>query len=139
MRQGYPFLPAINIAARPNRAPAVAVLLDPVGDVRFPNFATMDFRVDRAFTVGGAKLLASFDVFNLFNANTVMGRLRIELEGNLAAMLRAAQAQSNWRARWRLLDCWGAERSPDDDDLVRTMSVAGARNQHYLQLWRPAA
>ena len=74
MRQGYPFLPAINIAARPNRAPAVAVLLDPVGDVRFPNFATMDFRVDRAFTVGGAKLLASFDVFNLFNANTVMGR-----------------------------------------------------------------
>ena len=74
LRQGYPFLPAINIAARPNRAPAVAVLLDPVGDVRFPNFATMDFRVDRAFTVGGATLLASFDVFNLFNANTVMGK-----------------------------------------------------------------
>ena len=75
MRQGYPFLQAINIAARPNRAPAVAVLLDPVGDVRFPDFATMDFRVDRTFTVGGgAKLLASFDMFNLFNANTVMGQ-----------------------------------------------------------------
>ena len=75
MRQGYPFLQAINIASRPNRAPAVAVLLDPIGDVRFPNFATMDFRVDRAFTVGvgGAKLLASFDMFNLSNASTVMG------------------------------------------------------------------
>ena len=74
MRQGYPFLQAINIASRPNRAPAVAVLLDPVGDVRFTDFATMDFRVDRPFTVGGAKLLASFDMFNLFNANTVMGQ-----------------------------------------------------------------
>jgi hypothetical protein len=75
LRQGYPFLQAINIASRPNRAPAVPVLLDPVGDVRFPNFATMDFRVDRAFTVmGSGKLLASFDLFNIFNANTVMGQ-----------------------------------------------------------------
>jgi hypothetical protein len=57
-----------------NHAPAVAVLLDPVGDVRFTDFATMDFRVDRPFTVGAAKLLASFDMFNLFNANTVMGQ-----------------------------------------------------------------
>ena len=76
MRQGYPFLQAINIASRPNRAPAVTVLLDPVGAVRFPDFATMDFRVDRTFAVGvaGAKLLASFDMFNLFNASTVMGK-----------------------------------------------------------------
>jgi hypothetical protein len=75
LRQGYPFLQAINIASRPNRAAAVAVLLDPVGEVRFPNFATMDLRVDRALTVmGGAKLLVSFDMFNLFNANTVMGQ-----------------------------------------------------------------
>ena len=76
MRQGYPFLQSINIAARPNRAPAVAVLLDPVGDIRFPDFATMDFRVDRSFSlgVGASKLLASFDMFNVFNANTVMGQ-----------------------------------------------------------------
>ncbi len=76
MRQGYPFLQAINIASRPNRAAATAVLLDPVGDVRFPNFATMDFRVDRSFGLGlgGSKLLASFDMFNIFNANTVMGQ-----------------------------------------------------------------
>jgi hypothetical protein len=76
LRQGYPFLQATNIASRPNRAPAVTVLLDPVGDVRFPDFATVDVRVDRTFAVGvaGAKLLASFDMFNLFNANTVMGK-----------------------------------------------------------------
>ena len=74
LRQGYPFAQAVNIPSRPNRAPAIAVLLDPVGSKRFPNFATMDFRLDRAFNVGGMKLLPSFDMFNLFNANTVMGR-----------------------------------------------------------------
>ena len=74
LRQGYPFMQAINIASRPNRAPAIAVLLDPIGAVRFPNFATMDFRLDRAFSFGGVKFLPSFDMFNLFNANTVMGQ-----------------------------------------------------------------
>ena len=74
LRQGYPFLRAINIASRPNRAAAIAVLLDPVATERFPNFATMDLRVDRTFKVGGMTLLPSFDMFNMFNANTVMGR-----------------------------------------------------------------
>ena len=74
LRQGYPFSQAINIASRPNRAAAIAVLLDPIGSKRFPNVATMDFRLDRAFKVGAVKLLPSFDMFNLFNANTVMGR-----------------------------------------------------------------
>ncbi len=74
LRQGYPFAQAINIASRPNRAAAVAVLLDPLGEERFPNFATMDLRLERAFKVGGVKLLPSFDMFNLFKANTVMGR-----------------------------------------------------------------
>ena len=47
--------------------------------------------------------------------------LRIELRGNLAAMLGAAQK---------------ATRSPDTGDLVVRMAmVAGARNQRYLQLW----
>jgi hypothetical protein len=74
LRQGYPFAQSVNIASRPNRAPAIAVLLDPIGSKRFPNLVTMDFRVDRAFTFGAMKLLPSFDVFNLFNANTVMGQ-----------------------------------------------------------------
>ena len=50
------------------------------------------------------------------------GELRIELKGNLAAML-GATVQS--------------ERSPETGDLSLQVSmVAGARNQHYLQLWR---
>jgi site-specific DNA recombinase len=53
------------------------------------------------------------------------GQLRIELRGNLAAMLTAAQKTT---------------RSPESGDLmVPVQLVAGARNQHYLQLWRPAA
>ena len=74
LRQGYPFTQAINIASRPNRAPAIAVMLDPLGETRFTNFATMDLRFDRSFVFGGIKLLPSLDIFNLFNANTVMGR-----------------------------------------------------------------
>jgi hypothetical protein len=74
LRQGYPYLQAINIASRPNRAAAIAVLLDPVGQERYPNFATMDFKADRAFNLGRAKLNASIDLFNIFNADTVMGR-----------------------------------------------------------------
>jgi len=53
------------------------------------------------------------------------GQLRIELRGNLAAMPAAAQQ---------------TKRSPTTGDLlVPVQLVAGARNQHYLQLWRPAA
>jgi hypothetical protein len=53
------------------------------------------------------------------------GQLRIELRGNLAAMLTVAQQ---------------TKRSPETGDLLMPVQmVAGARNQHYLQLWRPAA
>ena len=44
------------------------------------------------------------------------GELKIELKGNLAAMLKAAQAQSSG-ASLAPLGRWGDERSPDDDDL----------------------
>jgi hypothetical protein len=53
------------------------------------------------------------------------GQLRIELRGNLAAMLTAAQKTT---------------RSPESGDLVVPVQlVAGARNQRYLQLWSGAA
>ena len=74
MRQGYPFLQGINIAARPNRAPATAVILDPIGEVRLPNFATVDFKVDRSFNARGVRWQPSFDMFNVMNANIVMGQ-----------------------------------------------------------------
>jgi hypothetical protein len=52
-------------------------------------------------------------------------RLKITLRGDLAGMLSAAR---------------DSKRSPDTGDLLLQIKlVAGARNQHYLQLWRPAA
>ena len=53
------------------------------------------------------------------------GELRIDLKGNLAAMLSAAT---------------NAKRSPETGDLsLQVEMVAGAGNQRYLQLWRGAA
>ena len=53
------------------------------------------------------------------------GQLRIELRGNLAAMLTAAQQ---------------TKRSPESGDLIVPVQVvAGARNRRYLQLWSGAA
>jgi DNA invertase Pin-like site-specific DNA recombinase len=52
-------------------------------------------------------------------------QLKITLKGDLAGMLSAAR---------------DSKRSPETGDLlVQIKLVAGARNQHYLQLWRPAA
>jgi site-specific DNA recombinase len=61
------------------------------------------------------------------------GELKIELQGNLAATLKAAHADSTG-ASLAPLGRWGDERSPDDDDLVQIMLVAGARNRRYFQL-----
>jgi site-specific DNA recombinase len=53
------------------------------------------------------------------------GELQIELKGNLAAMLGAAQ---------------NAKRSPQTGDLsLQVVMVAGACNQRYLQLWSVAS
>jgi len=73
-RQGYPFEPTINVASRPNRAGGVAVLLDPVGDVRLPNFQNVDFRLDKTFTSGSVKMQPTLDIFNLFNINTALAK-----------------------------------------------------------------
>jgi hypothetical protein len=64
--------------------------------------------------------------------------LRIELQGNLAAMLRAAEAQKTG-APLPPLGNWEETRSPDDGDLVQIMLVAGARSQLYLEFCWAAA
>lgn len=53
--------------ARTGHRPSVAA-------ERFPSFAMMDLRIDRLFRIGQLSVLPSLDVFNIFNANTVMGR-----------------------------------------------------------------
>ncbi|MGE3579535.1 MAG: carboxypeptidase regulatory-like domain-containing protein [Vicinamibacterales bacterium] len=82
LRQGYPLLPSINIASRPNRAGAVQVLLDPVGDVRLPVFSSTDFRVDKSWSFGARRMQLTLDVFNLFNASTDLARRMVQNAAN---------------------------------------------------------
>jgi len=49
------------------------VYLEPRGDVRLPTFQTVDFRVDKSFTVvGRMRVVASMDIFNLLNGHTTL-------------------------------------------------------------------
>jgi hypothetical protein len=82
LRQGYPFVPSINIGSRPNQAGGIAVLLDPLGAVRLPTFQTLDFRVDKMFTFRRLTLHPALDIFNVFNGNTILSRRRNQNASN---------------------------------------------------------
>lgn len=70
-RSGYPFLQAILTPTRPFSAGQATVYLDPLGDNRLPNFQTVDFKIDRSFTLfGKVRVVPAIDVFNLMNGNT---------------------------------------------------------------------
>jgi hypothetical protein len=54
-------------------------------------------------------------------------------------MLKAAQAQNSNNRKLAPLGRWEDERSPDTDDLVQIMLVAGARNHLNLEFQWAAA
>ncbi len=81
-RQGYPFLQSVLTPSRANRAGTIQVLLDPRGDVRLPSVQTIDFRVEKGFTVGRTKLLPTLDIFNVGNANTILAQRRNQNAAN---------------------------------------------------------
>lgn len=81
-RQGYPFPQGILTPNRANQAGQTTVLLDPLGDVRLDNFHQVDMRIDRAFTIGRARIIPAMDVFNLSNANTVLAYRRNQAASN---------------------------------------------------------
>jgi hypothetical protein len=68
-------------------APTKDVLV--VGDIddfRLPAVTTVDVRVEKAFRVNDTNLMLDLDVFNLFNANTVLGRQYNILASNFNAV-----------------------------------------------------
>ncbi len=75
-RQGYPFPQSILTPSRAFAAGTAQVLLDPLGDVRLPNFQTIDFKIERPFTFSGVRAIPSMDVFNLTNAGTILAYRR---------------------------------------------------------------
>ena len=71
-RQGYPF-PLFRSQALGGET--LSVLVTPTIDrFRYPNLWSTDARVARLFRVGGVNVKVMGDVFNLFNANTVLVR-----------------------------------------------------------------
>jgi hypothetical protein len=77
-RQGYPFPQAVQTLSRANAAGTILVLLDAMGEVRLPALQMLDLGVNKPFRIGPTKITASFDVFNVTNANTVLVRQRIQ-------------------------------------------------------------
>jgi hypothetical protein len=75
-RQGYPFPQSVLSPSRANAAGTAQVLLDPLGDVRLPNFQVLDFRIERPFTFSGVRLIPSMDIFNSLNAGTILAYRR---------------------------------------------------------------
>jgi len=70
-RSGYPFVQTVLTPTRPFSAGTVNVYLDVLGDNRLPTFQTLDFRVDKAFTLWNrVKIVPAMDIFNLFNGST---------------------------------------------------------------------
>ena len=74
--QGYPFPQHMAITSRGNSIADVNVFLVPLGDLRLPNLFVADFRVDKAFTFGGMRIIPSVDIFNLTNSSEILSRRR---------------------------------------------------------------
>jgi Carboxypeptidase regulatory-like domain/TonB-dependent Receptor Plug Domain len=82
-RQGYPIESTINIASRPNGASSVAVLIAPPGTQRFHYLEDLDIRVDKDFVLSDRfRIEPSLDIYNLFNANTILGQQPNQNAGN---------------------------------------------------------
>ncbi len=72
-RGGYPFIRSVLSPTRPFSAGQATVYLDKRGDERLPTMHTVDFRVDRVFTLfGRARVTAGIDIFNLLNSDTTL-------------------------------------------------------------------
>lgn len=72
-RQGYPYVRSeLTTNNRPFSAGRATIYLDPRGDVRLPNFQTVDFEVNKPVSLDKVKATVVFDVFNLFNGNTTL-------------------------------------------------------------------
>jgi hypothetical protein len=80
--QGYPFPQQIAVTSRGNAVADTNVFLFPLGDVRLPNLFVADFRVDKAFSFGGMRIIPSVDIFNLTNSSEILSRRRTQYSYN---------------------------------------------------------
>jgi hypothetical protein len=102
-RQGYPFARYVQSPTRINGAGIVSVWVDPVGTTRLPNYQDLDFHVERPIVVTGVRLIPSFDLFNISNANTeqaIRGTLNATTANNIQAIVAPRVARFGVRVAW---------------------------------------
>jgi hypothetical protein len=102
-RQGYPLIEAIFVTGRPRGASDVLVPINPIGETRLDASSQTDIKVEKVFRVGVARLSGSFEVFNLFNANTVAVRerqLNSSTAGDARGILAPRVARFGLRVQW---------------------------------------
>jgi hypothetical protein len=78
MRQGFS-APYFGLSGPEGAGDAIAtqknvILVSDVGDARLPTVHTFDGRVSKNFNYRKLNVNLDLDVFNLFNANTILGR-----------------------------------------------------------------
>jgi hypothetical protein len=74
-RQGYaePFFQS-NVATGDPLGHKTVLLVPNVDDFRLPAVTSLDGRLEKKFTFAGAKVAVDFDLFNVLNAGTILGK-----------------------------------------------------------------
>ena len=103
-RTGYPFQAVVLSPTRANGGGQVDLLLDRWGDNRLPNFQTVDFRVDKTFTIAKrVKVTPAVDIFNMFNGNTTLsirGRQNASNANTISSLMGPRIIRFGFRATW---------------------------------------
>ncbi|MEW5982641.1 MAG: TonB-dependent receptor [Acidobacteriota bacterium] len=102
-RQGYPAPLYVQTPNRPFSAGRASIYLDRMGDNRLPNFWTIDFKVEKAFSIGQVRFIPSMDVFNLTNSNVVLAVRRLQTASNannVSAIIAPRVIRFGVRATW---------------------------------------
>lgn len=90
-RQGYPEEFAIQGPSRPNGGGIPTILINPIGETRLPNYANLDFHIDRPLKFGQARFTPQLDIFNLMNNNTIQA-VRVTENATNANQIQAITA-----------------------------------------------
>jgi len=103
-RSGYPFVATVLTPTRPFSAGTASVYLDKLGDNRLPKFQSVDFRVDRSFTLfHRVKVVPAVDIFNLLNGHTslsVRGTQNANNANTISSLLAPRVFRFGARVSW---------------------------------------
>lgn len=103
-RQGYPYESAVQVlTALPNGGGTPAMLLDPIGESRLPNFQNLDLHFERPLTIWKSNIIPSLDIFNVTNNNTIQamrGNQNATNANNIQAIVAPRVLRFGIRVNW---------------------------------------